>query len=131
MTSDGENTCVLINIGRGLCIDGDALHKTLASGKLFSFASDVWYKYPSSWEEANGNCPPVSLSGLSFAEGVPGERSTLSCHRGGAAGQEETERRRQAAMAAAFNFAAAAGDPAALADAPNGLIGAVNLSKGY
>ena len=131
MTADGENQCILINIGRGPCIDGDALHRALSSKKLFHFASDVWYKYPSSWEEADGHCPPVSPSGYSFCEGLAGERSTLSCHRGGAAGQAETERRRQAAMATAFNYAASVGDPTALASAPNGLLGRVNLAQGF
>ena len=130
MTDDG-NEPILINIGRGPCIDGDALHRAMQSAKLFHFASDVWYQYPATWEEADGLCPPLSPSGENFAEGPVGERATFSCHRGGAAGQDETERRRQSAMALAFNHAAAVGDPAALADAPGGLIGKVNLDKGY
>ena len=122
--------CVLVNVGRGVCCDGDAVHRALESGELFAFASDVWYTYPKSWDEA-ADCPPETPSGLSFATGVAGSKSTLSSHRGGSPGQSETEMRRIGAMAAAFNYAASAGDAAALASGPDSLIGRVSLAKGF
>ena len=122
--------CVLVNVGRGVCCDGDAVHRALENGELFAFASDVWYTYPKTWDEA-ADCPPVTPSGLSFATGIAGSKSTLSSHRGGSPGQAETEMRRIGAMAAAFNYAASAGDAAALASGPDSLIGRVSLAKGF
>lgn len=36
----------LVNIARGPIIDEEALYQALSSGKLYGFASDVWYNYP-------------------------------------------------------------------------------------
>ena len=122
--------CILINIGRGDCCDGDAIHRALENGDLYAFASDVWWQYPTTWEEA-ANCPPVTPSGLSFATGIAGSKTTLSSHRGGAPGQPETDARRLDAMVDAFNFCAAVGDACALASGPHSLIGRVDLERGY
>ena len=120
---------MLVNIGRGPCVDGDAVFDALQSGKLFAFASDVWYNYPATFEDANGNTPPTTADGSrSFAD-VRGV--TLSGHRGGAPMQKNTEWRRWLALTAALNLAAEVGNPGALADMPGSLIGEVSLVKGY
>ena len=120
---------MLVNVGRGGCVDGAAVHGALARGELWGFASDVWWNYPKTYDEANGRTPPTDASGdLSFARGAAGARTTLSGHRGGAPGQRDTERRRWAALADALNRAAERGDPADLACGP---VGRVDLERGY
>ena len=156
-----HNSCVLVNIGRGPCIDGNAVHDALSNGKLFAFGSDVWYHYPKNYHEADGRsqhslllhslpaahpcvvcvccacvashrCPPVTEDGSrDFSVGEAGLHTTLSMHRGGAPGLKDTERRRWQALAKALNFAAASGDPKTLDGGPGSLIGRVNLDKGY
>ena len=92
----------------------------------------MWWRYPKDYAEADGRCPPTDETGtLDFREGEPGARTTLSSHRGGAPTSADTEERRWLALAKALNHAADAGDARALADAPGGLIGRVDLARGY
>lgn len=51
---------------------------------LFSFASDVWWLYPKSFQEANGNTPPiVPDTAKNFAKGIASLSTTLPGHRVG------------------------------------------------
>ena len=128
-TPDDENgPCVLVNVGRGRCVDAAAVYTALDRGELYAFASDVWWKYPKNYEDAL-QTPPTDASGsLDFAQ-VRGV--TLSGHRGGAPQQQDTEERRLVALSRALNHAARAGDVGLLSEARESLIGRVDLHKGY
>jgi lactate dehydrogenase-like 2-hydroxyacid dehydrogenase len=133
--------CLLVNVGRGVCVDGTAVYEALSPGygagsdhqqhHLFAYASDVWWQYPVSYEDAQ-NCPPRTLDKrYNFAEGPPAARTVLSCHRGGAVNLKDTELRRWRCLTGGFNHVAATGALDSLAETQGGLIGSVDLARGY
>jgi phosphoglycerate dehydrogenase-like enzyme len=73
---------ILVNVGRGLVIDQEALYEALKSGKLHSAGIDVWYNYPSD-EDSRANTPPADYP---FHEL---ENIVMSPHRGGGASEVE------------------------------------------
>ncbi len=103
---------ILINVGRGLVIDQEALYNALQSNKLHSAGIDVWYNYPPD-EESRVNTPPADFP---FNEL---DTIVMSPHRGG--GATEIEQLRMKHLAALLN-AAAKGEAI-----PN----KVDISKGY
>lgn len=48
---------VLVNVGRGICVDEDALHAALTSGRLGAAALDTWWRYPSDPEARRCSSP--------------------------------------------------------------------------
>jgi phosphoglycerate dehydrogenase-like enzyme len=103
--------------------------------RSFARSPQVWYKYPSTFDEADGRCPPTVEGAqgavLNFASGQAALYTTLSGHRGGAPGLKDTETRRWRALAAAFNYAADQGDPESMSASPSGLVGRVDLERGF
>ena len=95
------------------------------SKAIAAYASDVWYHYPKTWDDAK-DCPPWS-PGLDLAA-LPRAATVLSPHRGGAVGLPETEARRYAAVAKALNAVAKSGDFRRLATDP---IGTLDIDAGY
>ena len=119
---------VVVNVARGSCVDEDAVHAALASGHLFGYASDVWWKYPDAWSEVEST-PPWSSPEASLAP-LP-HCTVLSPHRGGAVGLEETEQRRWRGLAAALNAAARRGGRGALDALEVEPLGRFSLELGY
>ena len=53
---------ILVNVGRGIIVDEEALYNALKEGKLHSAGLDVWYNYPKpNDEEATVNTPPANF----------------------------------------------------------------------
>ena len=42
---------MLVNVARGVVVDEAALFEALRDDRLFGAGLDVWYQYPTSWEE--------------------------------------------------------------------------------
>ena len=116
---------VVVNAARGPVVDEAALHAALETKAIAAYASDVWYHYPKTWDDAK-DCPPWS-PGLDLAA-LSRAATVLSPHRGGAVGLPETEARRYAAVAKALNAVAKSGDFRRLATDP---IGALDIDAGY
>jgi len=76
---------LLINIGRGLIVNQQALFNALVEGHLRGAGSDVWYHYPKSTADRK-NTPPADLP---FGEL---DNLVLSPHRGGMVEEEEPQR---------------------------------------
>ncbi|MBT3239914.1 MAG: hypothetical protein HON98_04555 [Chloroflexi bacterium] len=87
---------ILINVGRALVVDPEALYNALKSKKLHSAGIDVWYNYPPD-EESRANTPPADFP---FHEL---ENIVMSPHRGG--GAVEIEQLRMKHLAALLNTA--------------------------
>ena len=116
---------VVVNAARGPVVDEAALYAALASRSVAAYASDVWYHYPATWDDAAATAPWSPACDLAA---LPAAATVLSPHRGGAVGLPETERRRYAAVADAINAVAKSGDFARLATGP---IGGLNIDAGY
>lgn len=76
---------ILVNVGRGLIVDQQALYQALKSRALHSAGIDVWYNYPPD-EEARAHTPPADFP---FHEL---DNVVMSPHRGGGALEVETLR---------------------------------------
>lgn len=103
---------ILINVGRGLVIDQEALYIALKSKKLHSAGIDVWYNYPTD-QDSRENTPPADFP---FHEL---ENIVMSPHRGGEA--LEVEKLGMQHLATLLNAASKS------KDIPN----QVDLNKGY
>jgi phosphoglycerate dehydrogenase-like enzyme len=106
-----ENS-VLVNVGRALIVDQEALYRALKDGKLHSAGIDVWYHYPPD-EDSRVNTPPADFP---FHEL---DNIVMSPHRGG--GSMEVEGIRMQHLAELLNQLAREGK------APN----KINLEQGY
>lgn len=89
---------VLVNVGRGAVVEEAALVDALRQKKLAHYASDVWWHYPSDWDDA-GHCAPCR-DGAGARVALPEDRTLLSPHRGGAVGHPENSKRLAAAITA-------------------------------
>jgi len=116
---------VVVNMGRGDVVDEGAIYDAVQSGALFGFASDVWYKYPKSYDEAKSGTTPWLDPAHDFSQL---DRVVLSPHRGGARGLPETEQRRWFGLADALNKAVEHGIEKGL---PTGVVGVFGLDRGY
>jgi phosphoglycerate dehydrogenase-like enzyme len=85
---------VLVNIGRGLIVDQEALYTALRDGRLHSAGLDVWYSYPPD-KESRAHTPPAAYH---FHEL---ENVVMSPHRGG--DTFETERLRMSHLSKLLN----------------------------
>jgi phosphoglycerate dehydrogenase-like enzyme len=103
---------ILVNIGRGVIVDEQALYNALKDGTLYAGATDVWYNYPPD-EASRTNTPPANFP---FHEL---DNFVMSPHRAGAS--LDTEFYRMAYLAQALNLRAQ-GEPL-----PN----KVDLEAGY
>ncbi|MGB7337571.1 MAG: NAD(P)-dependent oxidoreductase [Phototrophicaceae bacterium] len=91
---------IVINIGRAIVINQQALYDALKSGHLHGAASDVWYQYPPD-EAARTNTPPADVP---FHEL---DNMVMSPHRAGGGGNAEIEMLRMRAIADLLKLAAA------------------------
>lgn len=101
-------SCILVNVGRGVTVDEEALFTALSQGRIRGAGLDVWYRYPRHGVERPSRFPFEQL-----------ENVVLSPHRG--ADVEENERLRAEALNELL-AAAVRGEPM-----PN----EVDLSVGY
>jgi phosphoglycerate dehydrogenase-like enzyme len=101
-------SCILVNVGRGMTVNEEALFAALSEGRIRGAGLDVWYRYPRHGADRPSNFPFERL-----------ENVVLSPHRG--ADVEENETLRAQALNQLL-AAAARGEPI-----PN----EVDLSKGY
>lgn len=90
---------IVVNIGRAIVIQQEALYDALKSGHLHAAASDVWYHYPAD-EASRTNTPPADVP---FHEL---DNMVMSPHRAGAGGNHEIELLRMEAIAEVVNLAA-------------------------
>jgi phosphoglycerate dehydrogenase-like enzyme len=89
---------IIVNIGRGPIIDGEALYNALKSGHLHGAGSDVWYNYPTD-KESRSDTPPADYP---FGEL---DNMVMSPHRGGGGGAHEVEMRRMKSLSELINAA--------------------------
>ena len=90
---------ILVNVGRGDVVEEAALFDALRAGHLFGAGIDVWYRYPSTYEEAA--CTPPSACAFDELDCV-----VMSPHRGGGIGIRDTERLRMRHLGAMLQEAA-------------------------
>ncbi|MGO4430723.1 NAD(P)-dependent oxidoreductase, partial [Streptomyces sp. MCAF7] len=58
-------SAVLVNVGRGLVVDEDALYRALSERAIGGAALDVWYRYPAGGHSAApGNHPFETLDNV-------------------------------------------------------------------
>ena len=81
---------MVVNVARGTVVDEAAVYDAVQSGRLFGFASDVWYKYPTTYEESM-KCTAWSEPTYDFSQ--HDNNVVLSPHRGGAREVPEIEMR--------------------------------------
>ena len=87
---------ILVNVGRGLVVDQQALYEALKRKHLFGAGIDVWYNYPRS-KEARIDTAPADFP---FNEL---DNIVMSPHRAGGGGADEVEYRRMQAIADLLN----------------------------
>jgi len=88
---------VLVNIGRGVVVDEEALFSALRDGRIHGAGLDVWYNYPSD-KASRSNTPPANYP---FHEL---DNVVMSPHRGG--DSSDTNRLRMMDLANLLNAAA-------------------------
>ena len=88
---------ILVNAGRGVIVDEEALYLALKNGTLYAAATDVWYNYPAD-EASRTNTPPANFP---FHEL---DNFVMSPHRGGAS--LDTEYYRMDYLAQSLNLRA-------------------------
>eukprot|EP00633_Aureoumbra_lagunensis_P008968 CAMPEP_0197321618 /NCGR_PEP_ID=MMETSP0891-20130614/65575_1 /TAXON_ID=44058 ORGANISM="Aureoumbra lagunensis, Strain CCMP1510" /NCGR_SAMPLE_ID=MMETSP0891 /ASSEMBLY_ACC=CAM_ASM_000534 /LENGTH=255 /DNA_ID=CAMNT_0042813581 /DNA_START=615 /DNA_END=1382 /DNA_ORIENTATION=+ len=117
---------IVVNVGRGPVVDEAAVYEALTTDSIACYASDVWWNYPKSWQQAC-NSSPAKFHDFST---LPRHKILFSPHRGGAIGTRDNDRRLITAITTSLtNYALSSTDnPSALA---TGDITPLDLDVGY
>jgi phosphoglycerate dehydrogenase-like enzyme len=90
---------ILVNVGRGLTVDEEALFHALKNGNLHAAGLDVWYNYPKE-KDLRKNTPPSEYAYHEL------DNVVMSPHRAGALGETESEQMRMEELAKLLNAVA-------------------------